>query len=158
MDLLFLEAKPIPSHAIAAMLAVILGAIQLMREKGTAGHKALGWAWMLLMLYVSVSSFFISEIQLWGAFSPIHLLSIWTIISIVGAIYFARVGDIARHKLTMQLLYVLALIVTGLIHALARSRHASGFVWGVGEAFYWLAGAMSAQYKLRLIVMQSSAW
>ena len=114
VDLLFLEAKPIPSHAIAAMLAVILGAIQLMREKGTAGHKAQGWAWMLLMLYVSVSSFFISEIQLWGAFSPIHLLSIWTIISIGGAIYFARVGDIARHKLTMQLLYVLALIVTGL--------------------------------------------
>ena len=73
MDLLFLQAKPIPSHAIAAMLAVILGAIQFMREKGTAGHKALGWTWMLVMLYVSVSSFFISEIQLWGAFGPIHL-------------------------------------------------------------------------------------
>jgi len=114
VDLLFLEAKPIPSHAIAAMLAVILGGIQFLREKGTFGHKALGWTWMLLMLYVSVSSFFISEIQLWGAFSPIHFLSIWTIISIVGAFYFARVGNIARHKLIMQLLYVLALIVTGL--------------------------------------------
>ena len=125
-----MEAKPIPSHAIAAMLAVILGAIQFMREKGTSGHKALGWAWMLLMLYVSVSSFFISEIQLWGAFSPIHLLSIWTLFSLVMAVYHARQGNIRQHKIWMVLLYILALLVTG-VFTLWPGRVMHGVLFGV---------------------------
>ncbi len=78
MDLLFQESAPIPTHALAAMLAVILGGLQLASTKGTTQHRMLGWIWVLLMAYVSISSFFISELKLWGAFSPIHLLSAWT--------------------------------------------------------------------------------
>ena len=78
MDLLFLEARPIPSHALMALLAVVIGGVQLVSAKGTRRHKVLGYIWVSLMMYVSISSFFISEIQLWGAYSPIHLLSVWT--------------------------------------------------------------------------------
>ena len=35
MELLFLEAKPIPSHAIIALVAVIIGAIQLISVKAS---------------------------------------------------------------------------------------------------------------------------
>ena len=42
MELLFLEAKPIPSHAITALVAVIIGAIQLISAKGTRRHQVLG--------------------------------------------------------------------------------------------------------------------
>ena len=110
MELLFLEAKPIPSHAITALVAVIIGAIQLISAKGTRQHQVLGYLWVSMMMYVSISSFFISEIQLWGAFSPIHLLSAWTVITLCTGIYFARTGNIKAHQLNMQLLYGLALI------------------------------------------------
>ena len=113
MSILFAQAHPIPLHAIAAMIAIILGGIQLYMKKGGTIHKFLGRAWVGLMLIVSVSSFFIHEIKLWGAYSPIHLLSIWTIFSLGLAIYFVRVGNIKRHKQVMLALYGFALILTG---------------------------------------------
>ena len=114
MELLFQESAPIPTHAMAAMAAVILGGLQLASAKGTTQHRVLGWSWALLMMYVSVSSLFISSLRLWGAFSPIHLLSVWTLFSLWMAIYHARKGNIRQHKIWMVLLYVLALLVTGL--------------------------------------------
>ena len=48
-----------------------------------------------------------------GAYSPIHLLSLWTIFSLGLAIYFVRVGNIKRHKQVMIALYGFALILTG---------------------------------------------
>ena len=114
MELLFLETRPIPSHAITALLAVIIGAIQLASGKGTMQHRVLGYLWVSMMMYVSISSFFISEIQLWGTYSPIHLLSAWTVVTLCTGVYFARVGNIKAHQLNMQLLYGLALILTGL--------------------------------------------
>ena len=116
MDLNILNTaeQPIPFHAYAAFLAVILGGIQLLRPKGTGTHKYLGYAWVVLMLWVSVSSFWIHTIKVIGPFSPIHLLSIFTIWSVFEAIRSARRGNISRHKRIMKLLYVLALIVTGL--------------------------------------------
>jgi uncharacterized membrane protein len=114
MELLFLEARPIPSHAITALLAVIIGAIQLASGKGTMQHRVLGYLWVSMMMYVSISSFFIAEIQLWGTYSPIHLLSAWTVLTLCAGVYFARVGNIKAHQLNMQLLYGLALILTGL--------------------------------------------
>ena len=113
MSLLFSEAQPIPLHAIAAMIAIILGGIQLYMKKGGPVHKLLGRIWVGLMLIVSVSSFFIHEIKLWGAYSPIHLLSLWTIFSLGLAIYFVRVGNIKRHQQVMIALYCFALILTG---------------------------------------------
>ena len=112
--LLFQEAAPIPSHALLALLAVLLGGLQLSRVKGTPQHRILGWIWVALMAYVATSSFLISEIKMWGAYSPIHLLSAWTLISLVMAIFHARRGNIRQHKIWMVLLYVLALLITGL--------------------------------------------
>ena len=111
---LFNETQPIPFHAMAAMLAIVIGAIQFSMKKGGIKHKALGYIWVSLMLFVSISSFFIHEIKLWGNYSPIHLLSIWTIFSVGLAIYFVRVGNIKRHRQVMIALYGFALILTGL--------------------------------------------
>ena len=114
MEPLFNESQPIPFHAMAAMLAIVIGAIQFSMKKGGIKHKALGYIWVSLMLFVSISSFFIHEIKLWGNYSPIHLLSIWTIFSVGLAIYFVRVGNIKRHRQVMIALYGFALILTGL--------------------------------------------
>ena len=114
MELLFLEANPIPSHTITALVAVIIGGIQLASAKGTGQHQLLGYLWVSMMMYVSISSFFISEVRLWGTYSPIHLLSAWTVVTLCSGVYFALVGNIKAHQWNMVLLYILALILTGL--------------------------------------------
>ena len=85
-----------------AMFAIILGGIQLSMKKGGAIHKLLGRIWVALMLIVAITSFFIHEIKLWGDYSPIHLLSLWTIF-ILGN--YARVGNVKRHKQTMIFIF-----------------------------------------------------
>ena len=113
MDPLLTASQPIPLHAFAAMLAIILGGAQLAMKKGGMLHKLIGRAWVALMLLVAISSFFIYELRLWGAFSPIHLLSIWTILSVMMAVHYVRKGNIKRHAQIMKMLYIFALIVTG---------------------------------------------
>ena len=113
MTLLFNETHPIPVHAIMAIIAVILGGIQLSMKKGGTIHKLLGRIWVGLMLIVATTSFFIHEIKLWGAYSPIHLLSLLTIFTLGVGIYYVRVGNVKRHKQTMITLYFFALIVAG---------------------------------------------
>ena len=111
---LFSAAMPIPSHTGLALLAVLIGGAQLVLAKGTSAHRLLGWLWVTLMIYVAVSSFFISAIQTWRGFSPIHLLSVWTLLALAIAVNHARVGNIRQHQRWMVQLYVLALLVTGL--------------------------------------------
>ena len=113
MTLLFNETHPIPVHAIMAIIAVILGGIQLSMKKGGTIHKLLGRIWVGIMMFVAISSFFIHEIKLWGAYSPIHLLSFLTIFTLGVGIYFVRVGNVKRHKQLMIATYFFALIVAG---------------------------------------------
>jgi uncharacterized membrane protein len=76
-----LDAAPaIPLHAFAAMAAFALGLVQFAAPKGTLPHRTIGWIWVLLIASVAISSFWIQTIRLVGPFSPIHLLSIFTLI------------------------------------------------------------------------------
>ena len=130
MEILLQAAAPIPSHALVALLAGILDGLQLTRAKETRQHRPLGRMWVALMAYVAASSFFISEIKFWGSFfCPIHLLSGWTLFSLVMATYHARRGNIRQHKLWMVLLYVLALLVTGLV-TLRPGREMHAVIFG----------------------------
>lgn len=113
LNILNAESQPIPLHAYTAFLAIIIGGIQLALPKGTKMHKYIGYTWVSLILTVSITSFWIHTIKMVSIFSPIHLLSVFTIFSIFYAINSARRGDIKRHKQTMKLIYVLALIITG---------------------------------------------
>ncbi len=109
---------PIAEHTLAALVTLLVGAIQLvLAKKGFAGtftHKVLGYTWVILLLFVAASSFFIHELKTFGLFSPIHLVSIFTIFLLLRAVSFARRGNIRAHKRAMILLYFLALVATGL--------------------------------------------
>ena len=130
MELLLGQVSPIPSHALAALAAVMPGGAQLATSKGTVRHRVSGLIWVSLMACVAVSSFFISELRLWGAFSPIHLLSVWTLFSLVIAVYHARRGNIRQHKIWMALLYIGALLIAGLF-TLWPGRVMHGVLFGV---------------------------
>jgi len=100
-------------HALAAILAIVLGGIQLWIKKGTPVHRLLGRLWVSIMAVVAMSSFGIHQFQMFGPFSLIHLLSLLVLFSLWQGISRVRKGDVAGHKKTMVQLYVLALILTG---------------------------------------------
>ncbi len=113
-----LHAAPeIQLHAFAAMAAFVLGVVQLAAPKGTLPHRTLGWIWVVLMLVISASSFLIHGIRLWGPWSPIHLLSVFTPIMLVLAVLAARRHRVRAHKITMISIFAGALIAGGAVHA-----------------------------------------
>jgi uncharacterized membrane protein len=103
----------IQAHAYAAFGAIGLGAAQLAAPKGTMPHRLVGWTWTMLMLVVVLSSFLIHTIRTIGPFSPIHFLSLFTLITVPLAVYAARRGRASQHRSAMIAIYALALIVTG---------------------------------------------
>jgi uncharacterized membrane protein len=110
-----LQASPvIQIHAAAAILALVIGALVLFRRKGDTPHKRLGKVWVGLMAVVALSSFFIWEIRLVGLFSPIHVLSVFTLFLLYRGVSYARRKQIKLHRRTMQATYVLGLVITGL--------------------------------------------
>ena len=121
--------RPIPSHAVAALLVTLLGAWQLLAAKGTGRHRAVGWLFVAGMAYVALSGLFISTIGLFGYFSPIHLLIPVTVLSLWTGVRAARRGDVAAHRSTMVSLFVLALVVTGAF-TLVPGRIMHGTVFG----------------------------
>ena len=124
-----LDAAPaIPLHAFAAMSAFALGLVQFAAPKGTLPHRALGWIWVLLMVAVAVSSFWIHQIKLIGPWSPIHLLSIFTLVMLPLAVWRAHRHRVADHRRIMIGLFSGALVVAGLFTLLpGRIMHAVVF-------------------------------
>lgn len=88
----------IASHAIAASLALVIGAFQILRPKrGDPIHKLTGRIWVGLMLYVSIFSF------AFGGYTDgidifLRCLALWTVFCTVLATWCARHGKIAVHR------------------------------------------------------------
>jgi len=124
-----LDAAPaIPLHAFAAMTAFMLGVVQLAAPKGTLPHRTLGWIWVCLMLAVAISSFWIHEIRLVGPWSPIHLLSIFVLITVPLAVWKAHRHQVTDHRRIMISIFSGALVIAGLFTLLpGRIMHAVVF-------------------------------
>ena len=110
-----LEAAPaIPLHAFAAMAAFALGLVQFAAPKGTLPHRTIGWIWVALMVVVAGSSFWIHQIRLLGPWSPIHLLSIFTLSMLPLAVWKAHSHQVDAHRRIMISLFAGALVIAGL--------------------------------------------
>ncbi len=83
-------------HLITALLALGLGIANLGLTKGTFRHRVTGWLWIVAMLFVTLSSFGIRELND-GKFSWIHGLSAWTLFSLFAAVYSIRRSWIQVH-------------------------------------------------------------
>ena len=124
-----LEAAPaIQFHAAAAVTAFGLGIVQLAAPKGTLPHRTVGWIWVVLMLIVSISAFFIHQIRLWGPWSPIHLLAIFTLVTLPLAVLAAHRHAVVRHRNAMISLFGGALVIAGIFTFMpGRIMHAVAF-------------------------------
>ncbi len=88
-------------HVLAACIAVVLGAWQLVAAKRGMRHRYVGYLWMAAMAVTALGSFGLrSDIGLaWlGGFSPIHGLSVFTLLSLVLAVRHAIRRDFANHR------------------------------------------------------------
>ena len=122
-------ALAIPLHAFAAMAAFVLGLVQFAAPKGTLPHRTIGWIWVLLMASVAISSFWIHTIRLVGPFSPIHLLSIFTLIMVPLAVWRAHKHRVADHRRIMIMTFTGALVIAGLF-TLLPGRIMNAVVFG----------------------------
>jgi uncharacterized membrane protein len=87
----------VAAHAVAATLAMVLGAVNLVRRRrGDRPHRVIGRTWVVTMYLTAVSSFWIQEIRP-GRFSWIHGLSVLTIVTLTLGLWSARRGKVAAH-------------------------------------------------------------
>jgi uncharacterized membrane protein len=115
-------------HAFVAIAAFAIGVVQLTAPKGMLPHRLLGWIWAAAMLTVAVTAFFIHELRMWGPFSPIHLLAIFTLVMLPLAVIRARRHDVRGHRRGMVGLFVGGLVIAGAFTLLpGRIMHAVVF-------------------------------
>ncbi len=138
-------------HMIAAIVALVIGGVIFFNPKGTPKHKALGKTWVVLMVIVALTSFFISELKTWGPFSPIHLLSVLTLSTLVVAITAIRKGDVKRHKSAMLGLYFGGLVLAGLF-TLMPGRVINRMLFGNPE-FYFSSLSLAWVFPFSAIVI-----
>ena len=116
-------------HLLAALWALVFGAVQLAAAKGSRRPRWLGWSWMLAMVITAVSSFWLhGDLALLGPFSVIHLLSVWILVCVAISLLAIRRRHLSTHRNFLIGAY-LGLLGAGL-GALAPGRLVSGWLFG----------------------------
>lgn len=141
---LLLQSDPaIQIHVFTALSALLLGTYLLIARKGTRTHRICGRIWIGVMVVTSLSSFFIHSLRLYFGFSPIHILSVLTLIGSWQAVVAARAGRIAEHRRHVGNLYSLALLTAGAFTLLpGRLMHKLLFGEGQGQVHLLAIGML----------------
>jgi uncharacterized membrane protein len=125
-------------HMTSAIGALVIGPIVLWARRGRTQrpqlHRALGYAWVTLMVMTALSAIFIRDFRLpnIGGYTPIHLLVPATFLGLTRAFWKLAQRDIAGHRFSMQATYIGACIVAGGF-TLLPGRYLGHLVWsGLG--------------------------
>lgn len=86
------------AHLALALTALAIGTSVLLRRKGDRLHKAMGWAWVCLMLCAALTSFLIHAR---GRFSLIHVLSVVILVTVPLGVMHIRNKRVRSHRFTM---------------------------------------------------------
>ena len=111
-------------HLFAALAALVVGGLVLAAKKGTRVHRMSGRVWVVLMLVTAISSFWIKTS---GHFSWIHLLSIWTLITLGVAVYAILKKNVRTHRYWITGTYA-GLAIAG-VFTLLPNRRLGALVW-----------------------------
>lgn len=96
-----LEASfAIQVHTAAAISAAAFGCPVLVLKKGTGLHRLIGYCFVVSIMVAAATSFWIKQI-FENSFSPIHILSLVTLVSVPLALVYRRRGNIRGHALAM---------------------------------------------------------
>ena len=91
-------------HLLAALAALVLGAVLMAARKGRHFHRAAGWTWVALVGVTAGSTLFIASLN-HGKWSLLHLFTGWTLIVLPLAVLAAKRGEIVRHRRNMMGLF-----------------------------------------------------
>ena len=117
-------------HLATAFAALLLGGVVLTRCKGTAGHRALGRAWVALMASTAIARGFIRDYRLpnLAGFTPIHAFTLRVAVLLPRGIWLIRRGDVADHRKTLRGLYIGACVLAG-VFTLLPGRFLGQWLW-----------------------------
>jgi uncharacterized membrane protein len=99
-------------HLATIMLALALTPVLLWRPRGTLAHRQLGYLWSGAMFLTALDSLFVTTSRP-GHFSPIHLLSVATLVLVPLLVITARRHNVARHRRTVRGIIIGALLIAG---------------------------------------------
>ena len=99
-------------HLATIGLALGLTPFILLRRRGDAVHRTVGYVWMAAVIITAVSTFWIRETNP-GKLSLIHLLSLFTLIQLPRVVLAARRHDVTAHRRGIQLFVIGALLIAG---------------------------------------------
>ncbi|MEM6760977.1 MAG: DUF2306 domain-containing protein [Pseudomonadota bacterium] len=103
----------IQAHVVMALCALCLGPVALWRKRRDRAHKIIGYVWVMALAGAALSSFAIpSSFTSLGA-GPIHLLSVYALLSLGTAMRAIWWGDVARHSVIMAQLYARGVVLAG---------------------------------------------
>ena len=97
-------------HIAASSAAIVLGALQFLRKKGTKPHKVIGWAWVILMVFVAISAIFLPHRSQLNSILP-WVLTVWVVVALPLSIIAIKNGKVMLHRAFMLGLYVGGLII-----------------------------------------------
>ena len=117
-------------HLFLAIGALVLGPLALRARKGSRLHRATGYAWVTLMLGAALSSVFIRDFRLpnVAGYTPIHILTVVTIVGIAGALVAIARRNVQAHRKAMLQVYLGGCIGAGTF-ALMPGRYLGGLLW-----------------------------
>jgi len=101
-------------HIAAALFALMLGSIQLAMPKGGMRHKIFGWFWIALMMFVAISSLFVTGVN--NGYSPVHILTVLTIVGLPIGVLSARQRNWKRHAAVMRAVFAIGLVAGGIFN------------------------------------------
>ncbi|HUO21317.1 MAG TPA: DUF2306 domain-containing protein [Caulobacteraceae bacterium] len=113
LTLLSRSGVAIQLHLAAMLACLALGAILLAGPKGRRLHRALGWTFAVVMTTGVIASLFVRTL-IPGSFSPIHILSVLTLVGLPLAVMAARRHNVAEHRKRMTSLFYFGLVGAGL--------------------------------------------
>lgn len=122
-------------HLSAALAATVLGPVALWARMGRAQrprlHRAMGYAWVTLMVVTAASAIFIRSTTIINinGYTPIHLLIPVVFVMLYLSFHFLLRGNIDRHRRVMQRLYIASCLIAGSF-TLLPSRYLGRLVWG----------------------------
>lgn len=82
-------------HVLAAVLSLTLAPVNLLRRRRDRVHRRIGRTWFVTMFITALTSFAVQE-PFW-AFSWLHALSLWTMLSLTLGVIAIRRGNRPAH-------------------------------------------------------------
>lgn len=100
-------------HIITVVTATALTPVMLWRRRGDTGHRILGYIWVACMVSTALVSFTLHFLNPPGGFSPIHLLSVLTLVVCWQLVAKARAHKPFEHRGQVRGIVTGALLIAG---------------------------------------------